>query len=120
MTEPDVNEVFEKCLGCRYMVDILRRIQSGVSRPGKLERAVDGLTAKVLSERLRRLIEFRAVEKQSFPEVPPRVEYRLTSFGQRLLEIVDEVDRLHREAMKKVTFDTDAEDQNRRSGADDS
>ncbi|TWT91151.1 HTH-type transcriptional activator HxlR [Pseudobythopirellula maris] len=100
MADPDVNEVFEKCLGCRYMVGILRHIQAGVNRPGQLERAVDGLTAKVLSERLRRLVEFRVVEKQSYAETPPRVEYHLTPFGARLLEIVEEVERLQKEATR--------------------
>ncbi|EMI22988.1 transcriptional regulator, HxlR family protein [Rhodopirellula maiorica SM1] len=101
MSEQDVTEVFEKCLGCRYMVALLQKIHDGVRRPGQLERAVDGMTAKVLSERLKRLVEHGVVEKTSYPEIPPRVEYTLTSFGQRLLEIIDEVDELHRRARIK-------------------
>ena len=99
MSEPDVNEVFEKCLGCRYMVALLREIQRGVNRPGQLERAIDGMTARVLSERLKRLLEHRVVEKTAYAEIPPRVEYRLTPFGERLLEIVDEVEALRKTAL---------------------
>ncbi|WP_417383860.1 winged helix-turn-helix transcriptional regulator [Gimesia sp.] len=101
MSEIDVTEVFEKCLGCRYMVALLRRIEQGIQRPGQLEKAVDGMTAKVLSERLRRLVEHGIVEKTSYPEIPPRVEYTLSTFGHRLLEIIDEVDVLHQEARLK-------------------
>lgn len=101
MTDPDVTEVFEKCLGCRYMVALIRHIHEGVTRPGKLERAVDGMTAKVLSERLKRLVEHGVVEKTSYAEVPPRVEYALSPFGQRLLEIIDEVDALQRKTRLK-------------------
>tara|TARA_R110002073_G_scaffold35970_19_gene104973 strand:+ start:10428 stop:10736 length:309 start_codon:yes stop_codon:yes gene_type:complete len=102
MSERDVTEVFEKCLGCRYMVALLRQIHGGIQRPGQLERSVDGMTAKVLSERLKRLVEHGVVEKTSYPEIPPRVEYTLTPFGQRLLEIIDEVDELHRHARVKT------------------
>ncbi len=101
MNEIDVTEVFEKCLGCRYMVALLRRIEQGIQRPGQLEKAVDGMTAKVLSERLKRLVEYGVVTKTSYPEIPPRVEYTLSTFGQRLLEIIDEVDILHKEARLK-------------------
>ncbi|QEF96435.1 putative HTH-type transcriptional regulator YtcD [Stieleria maiorica] len=98
MSDPEVTEVFEKCLGCRYMVALLRHIEDGVNRPGQLQRAVDGMTAKVLSERLKRLVEYGIVERASYPEIPPRVEYDLSSFGRRLLEIIDEVDELQRQA----------------------
>ncbi|QDV47163.1 putative HTH-type transcriptional regulator YtcD [Stieleria neptunia] len=103
MSDPEVTEVFEKCLGCRYMVALLRHIEVGVKRPGQLQRAVEGMTAKVLAERLKRLVEFGVVEKTSYPEIPPRVEYDLTSFGRRLLEIIDEVDALQKQARLRVT-----------------
>ncbi|RCS44595.1 transcriptional regulator [Bremerella cremea] len=91
----DTTDIFEKCLGCRYMVALMRRIGEGIQRPGQLERALEDISAKVLSERLKRLVEYRIVERTNFPEIPPRVEYRLTPFGQRLLAIVDEVEQLH-------------------------
>ncbi|MCS7465082.1 helix-turn-helix transcriptional regulator [Stieleria sp. ICT_E10.1] len=103
MSDPEVTEVFEKCLGCRYMVALLRHIEVGVKRPGQLQRAVEGMTAKVLAERLKRLVEFGVVEKTSYPEIPPRVEYDLTSFGRRLLEIIDEVDALQKQARLRDT-----------------
>jgi DNA-binding HxlR family transcriptional regulator len=51
----------------------------------------EGLTAKVLNERLRKLVRFGILEKTSYPEVPPRVEYRLTQFGHRFSGILDQI-----------------------------
>jgi DNA-binding HxlR family transcriptional regulator len=48
----------------------------------------------VLNECLRRLIDFGLVERMSYPEIPPRVEYKLTSLGQRFTIILDAVEEL--------------------------
>ncbi|MBR9800441.1 helix-turn-helix transcriptional regulator [bacterium] len=92
MSQPDVHDVFEKCLGCRYMVALLREIEQGTNRPGRLERSIDGLTGKVLADRLKRLTEYGLVTRTSYNEPRPRVEYELTPFGKRLLEMVGEVE----------------------------
>jgi DNA-binding HxlR family transcriptional regulator len=62
-----------------------------------MEHAIDGLSAKVLNERLRKLTRLGILDKQSFPEIPPRVEYRLTAFGERFAKIVDQVEALEKE-----------------------
>ena len=48
-------------------------------------------------ERLRKLMRYRIVSKTSFAELPPRVEYRLTGFGERFSVLMDEVERLQSE-----------------------
>jgi DNA-binding HxlR family transcriptional regulator len=42
------------------------------------------------------MLRFGILDKHSFPEVPPRVEYSFTSFGERFLTLIDEVERLQR------------------------
>jgi len=96
-SRPSVSEIFEQCLGCKWTLHVLGQIRRGVNRPGQLERTADGLTTKVLNERLVKLVRFGIIEKQSYPEVPPRVEYSLTAFGQRFIEILDQIDELQRE-----------------------
>ncbi len=59
-----------------------------------MTRAVDGLTTKVLNERLSDLLKFDVVEKISYPEIPPCVEYELTEFGLRFIKILDTIDEL--------------------------
>jgi DNA-binding HxlR family transcriptional regulator len=68
-----------------------------VNRPGAIEKSAAGLTAKVLCERLDKRVRFGIVEKQSFPRVPPRVEYSCTPFGKRFLKLIEEVEQLERE-----------------------
>lgn len=92
-----VTEILEKCVGCKWTMHVLAQIRAGVHRPGQLQRTADGLTTKVLNERLAKLTRLRIVERHAFPEVPPRVEYRLTAFGERFLRILDQIDALQEE-----------------------
>lgn len=75
-------------MGCKWSVTVLALITSGVSRPGAMQRRVRGLTAKVLNERLKKLLRFGIIDRQMFAEVPPRVEYRLTTFGKRFNSVI--------------------------------
>jgi DNA-binding HxlR family transcriptional regulator len=52
--------------------EIISKTIDEVTRPGAMERSVDGLSAKVLADCLRSLLKFGVLSKQSFPEVPPR------------------------------------------------
>lgn len=97
-TGANVVHIIENCVGCKWTLHVLAQVRAGVCRPGQLERTAEGLTAKVLSERLLKLVRFGILEKQTFPEVPPRVEYNLTPFGQRLLSILDQVQQLQQES----------------------
>ena len=62
-----------------------------------MQRQVDGLTTKVLNERLTKLYRFGIIDKQVYPETPPRVEYFFTDFGKQFLEIIDVVEKVQRE-----------------------
>lgn len=87
----------ESIVGCKWSITVLSLVRTGVRRPGAMERAVDGLSAKVLNERLTKLVRFGILEKQTFAEVPPHVEYHITAFGNRFAKLLDEVDRLEQE-----------------------
>src|SRR6188472_4159569 len=68
---------------------LVRDLSEGRSRFGELERSLVGLSPRTLSLRLRALEEEGIVERQTYPEVPPRVEYALTEKGVALLPIID-------------------------------
>ncbi len=93
-SQPTVAYIVEHTLGCKWMLEVLRLIRTGVNRPGAMTRSIDGLTTKVLNERLSDLLNFGIVEKFAYPEIPPRVEYTLTEFGQRFVKILDIVNEL--------------------------
>src|SRR5688572_3861946 len=87
----------EDIIGCKWSLTVLGLIAAGVSRPGAMQRRVAGLTAKVLNERLRKLLRFGIIERQVFAEVPPRVEYRLTAFGKRFNTVIAHIAALEGE-----------------------
>lgn len=62
-----------------------------------LQRRVRGLTAKVLNERLKKLLRFGIIERQMYAQVPPRVEYRLTSFGRPFNSVIAQIAELEEE-----------------------
>lgn len=87
----------EDVVGCKWSVSVLLAIEAGVVRPGALERHIEGISTKVLSERLRKLTAYGLLEKRSFAEIPPRTEYSLTSSGERLVRIVQQIQGLDSE-----------------------
>lgn len=89
-----VFRVVEDIIGCKWSIQTLRLIRDGVNRPGAMVRSVDGLTTKVLNERLSKMVRHRILEKISYPEIPPRVEYKFTEFGKGFLNLLDEIDKL--------------------------
>jgi DNA-binding HxlR family transcriptional regulator len=59
--------------------------ESKVMRFRDLQRSIGEITQKELTKQLRRLERFGLVDRRVFPEVPPRVEYRLTRLGATLV-----------------------------------
>ncbi len=93
----------ENIVGCKWSVAVLGLVRKGVHRPGAMEHAIDGLTAKVLNERLRKLVRYGILDKVSYAELPPRVEYRLTEFGARFASILDQIDALQNDLIRRET-----------------
>ena len=92
-----IDTLLEDVIGCRWTISVLRAVASGVNRPGALERHIDGISTKVLNDRLRHFTRAGLFERVAFAEIPPRVEYRLTTFGKKFLGLLREVERLQAE-----------------------
>ena len=69
-------------------------MQSGVKRPGAMERSTPGLTTKVLNERLRKLVRYGVLARKAYPEIPPRVEYSLTAYGKKFSTVLSLIETL--------------------------
>ena len=76
-------------IGDKWVVLILRDLLTGTKRFGELQRSLNGVSQKVLSEKLRSLEDKGIVDRTVYPEVPPRVEYSLTDFGNTLSPVLD-------------------------------
>lgn len=92
-----ITALLEDVLGCKWSWSILRAIHSGTVRPGQIERAIPGISTKVLNERLRKLVAHGVLEKTEFPEVPPHVEYRFTVLGNKFISVLQQIEELERE-----------------------
>lgn len=93
----DVGGMVESIVGCKWSLHVLAQVRRGVNRPGAMARSAKGLTTKVLNERLSKMVRFGILERIAYPEVPPRVEYRLTDFGGRFTALLDQIEALQRE-----------------------
>ena len=105
---PDVAATVEAVFGCKWSLRILRLIRQGVCRPGAIERSLEGLTTKVQHHYFQRMVALGVLEREVFAETPPRVEYRLTPFGERFLPILDSIDQLQAELDARPTPPPDA------------
>jgi DNA-binding HxlR family transcriptional regulator len=70
---------------------IIRDLAEGRARFCELERSLAGISPRTLSLRLRALEEEGVVERDTFSEVPPRVEYGLTEKGRALIPIIEDM-----------------------------
>jgi DNA-binding HxlR family transcriptional regulator len=75
----------------KWTLLLVRDLSEGHSRFCELERSLAGISPRTLSLRLRALEEEGIVERHTFPEVPPRVEYALTDKGRALLPIIEDM-----------------------------
>ena len=75
----------------KWTLLLVRDLAEGRSRFCELERSLNGISPRTLSLRLRALEEEGVVVRQTYPEVPPRVEYTLTAKGRALLPIIEDM-----------------------------
>lgn len=87
----------ETIYGCKWSLTVYQLLAIGINRPGEMVRNVEGLTTKVLNECLRKNVEFGIIDRIAYDESPPRVEYRVTVFGEKFIRILDELEILQRE-----------------------
>ena len=76
-------------VGAKWTALLVHDLSEGPRRFSQLEHSCCGISPRTLAERLRALEQEGIVERQSYPESPPRVEYTLTEKGQALLPIID-------------------------------
>ena len=71
----------------KWTLLIVSQLAEGPMRTAQIRRRVDGVSEKMLIQTLRKLEGFGLVSRRSYPEVPPRVEYRLTPLGRSMARL---------------------------------
>jgi DNA-binding HxlR family transcriptional regulator len=90
-------EIFEGCpvtttlnvIGGKWKPLILWTISEQTVRFGELRNAIPGITQKMLTQQLRELEADGIIDRKVYPVVPPKVEYRITEYGQSLNTILN-------------------------------
>ena len=75
----------------KWTILVIRDLAEGRSRFCELERSLAGISPRTLSLRLRALEEQGILERHTYPEVPPRVEYSLTPKGEALVPLIEDM-----------------------------
>ena len=80
-------------IGGKWKPIILFRVSKGINRFTMLLKEIDGINRQMLSKQLKELEKSGILERKVFPEIPPRVEYSLTTLGKSLLPVVQSMNR---------------------------
>jgi DNA-binding HxlR family transcriptional regulator len=80
-----------KFIGGKWRIGILWSMKSTCRRFGELKRDVLGITEKMLIQELRYLESIGVVDRRSYYEIPPKVEYSLTERGRSLIPVIENI-----------------------------
>ena len=76
-------------IGGKWKLLIIRNLKERPWRFNELQRDIEGISQKVLTESLRQMIDDGLVYRHDYQEIPPKVEYGLTELGKEMLPIID-------------------------------
>lgn len=76
-------------IGSKWKLLIIRNLRQRAWRFNELQRSLDGISQKVLTESLRELMKDGLVIRKDFKSNPPHVEYSLSELGLNLIPIID-------------------------------
>jgi DNA-binding HxlR family transcriptional regulator len=82
-------EVIVDVIGGKWKMLILWNLKDGIKRFNELRRLIPGSTQKMLTAQLRELERDGIVSRKVYPQVPPKVEYSLTKYGQTLKPYIE-------------------------------
>ncbi len=78
-------------IGGKWKAMVLWALKKGVKRNGELKKLIPQISQKMLTQQLRELEEVGIVERIAYPVIPPKVEYKLTKNGEKLIPILQEL-----------------------------
>lgn len=78
-------------IGGKWKAMVLWALKKGVKRNGELKKLIPQISQKMLTQQLRELEEVKIVERIAYPVIPPKVEYKLTPYGEKLIPILQEL-----------------------------
>lgn len=84
-------------IGGKWKLVILWHLSQSTLRFSELEKRIDGVTQKMLTQSLRELEKDNIITRTVYPVIPPKVEYSITDLGRSLGEVLKELDEWGKE-----------------------
>ena len=109
-------DIVREVLYGKWKIHLLYFISQGAARPGELQRKIPSATRRVLSSQLNQLQRHGLISKTIYAELPPRVEYKLTAFGQTVLPLLvalGEWGDVHQERLRRSITGQNLESEDR-------
>lgn len=111
-------DLMREILNGKWKIAILYYIYQGTKRPSDIHRKLPDAAPRVLNMQISQLEAHELIGKKIYAEVPPRVEYSLTAFGESLMPVVllmgkwgdDNQERLRRVILKDLDMMPEALD----------
>ena len=102
-------------IGGKWKTIILCHLRGGKRRTSELKRAIPNITQKMLTQQLRELESDGIISRHIYEQVPPRVDYQLTEYGESLSLILNKlcvwgekhIDRLNEDNQHVVLMNRD-------------
>ena len=80
-------------IGGKWKIQILWSIRAKAKRFSEIKEDVAGITQKMLTQQLKEFVRDGIATRKSYPEIPPRVEYKLTDYGKTLVPVLDTLNK---------------------------
>lgn len=82
----------QKVLQGKWAIVVLYHLSTGTKRFNELERLIPEVTRTVLTRHLRQLEQDKLITRKVFAEVPPHVEYSLSTLGTKFQKVLNEIE----------------------------
>ena len=89
-------------IGNKWKPIILYLIKNNFNRFGKMQKLAEGISRQALTKQLRELEKDGIIERVVYPEIPPRVEYYITPYGESLYTIINQMESWGEENLKQA------------------
>ncbi len=78
-------------IGGKWKSMVLWALKKDIKRNGELKRLIPNISQKMLTQQLRELEDVGIVQRIVYPVIPPKVEYKLTENGKKLIPILEQL-----------------------------
>lgn len=89
---PGIDATLEM-IGGKWKIQILWSLRTKAKRFSDIKEEVQGITQKMLTQQLKEFVRDGLATRKSYPEIPPRVEYKLTDYGKSIIPVLEAMNK---------------------------